>query len=292
MIISVPATSANLGAGFDCLGLAVNFQNVTEIKKSRFASVSVKGEGAEFLKTKSNNIFLDIFNDKFRELSGENQDFRFVFNNNIPISRGLGSSSAVIVAAISAAYSAAGVEFDKAKILDDALVYEPHPDNITPAVYGGFCVSVVEKGSVKVVKSDISNDVQAVVVIPDKPISTKKARSSLPSFVSHKDAAFNVGRSSLFTAAMLTKNYELLKTASEDRLHQNNRMKSLPVLFEVQELGIKNGALMSTLSGSGSTFFNMCYREDSKNLAGKLRQKFPNFRVEIFEFNNDGVVVK
>ena len=292
MIIEVPATSANLGAGFDCLGLAIDFKNRTEVKKSRFASVSVKGEGAEFLKTKSNNIFLDIFYDKFKSLTEENQDFRFVFNNNIPISRGLGSSSAVIIAAIAAAYKSAGKDMDKESILNDALVYESHPDNIAPAVYGGFCTAVVKNNRVKVIKTDISDDVKAVVVIPDKPMSTKKARTALPGHVSHKDASFNIGRSSLFTAAMINKNYELLKVASEDKLHQSNRMKNLPILFEVQELGLKNGALMSTLSGSGSTFFNMAYKDDASILRDKFRKKYPSFRVEVFDFNNDGVVAK
>ncbi|MCV6606800.1 MAG: homoserine kinase [Campylobacterales bacterium] len=292
MVVEVPATSANLGAGFDCLGLAIDFKNQTEVKKSRFASVSVKGEGAEFLKTKSNNIFLDIFNDKFKALTDEKQDFRFVFNNHIPISRGLGSSSAVIIAAIAAAYKAAGKGINKEKILNDALVYESHPDNIAPAVHGGFCTAVVENKKVRVIKTDISDDVKAVVVIPDKPMSTKKARTTLPTQVSHKDASFNIGRSSLFTAAMISKNYELLRVSSQDKLHQSNRMKNLSVLFEVQELGLKNGALMSTLSGSGSTFFNMTYKDDALVLRDKYRKKYPNFRVEVFDFDNDGVVAK
>lgn len=292
MEILVPATSANLGAGFDSLGLAINFKNVTEIKRSRFSSVSVKGEGAEFLKTKSNNIFLEIFNGKFFKLTGERQDFRFIFNNKIPISRGLGSSSAVIVAAIVAAYKAAGKHVKKSVILNDALVYEHHPDNIAPAVHGGFCVSVVEDKKVKVIKADISNSIQAVMVIPNKPMSTKKARNALPSYVSHTDAAYNVGRSSLFTAAMMSKNYELLRVASKDRLHQYNRMKNFPVLFEVQKLALENGTLMSTLSGSGSSFFNMAYRDDCKNIASRLRKKFPGFRVEIFDFDNSGLITK
>jgi len=290
--VFVPATSANLGPGYDCLGLAIGLRNETEVKKSKFMSISVKGEGASFLKTKTNNIFINIFNEKFQELTGEEGAYRFVFNNFIPISRGLGSSSAVIVSAIAAAYEAAGVKCDKASILNSALKYESHPDNITPAVYGGFCSAIVENKIVKKIHAKISRDLKAVVVIPDRTISTKKSRTTLSEMVSHKDAAYNTGRASLLTAALVTQNYDLLRDASKDKLHQTQRMGNMPVLFEVQKEAYYHGALMSTLSGSGSTFFNMAYRQDAKNLKFKLSKKFPKFRVEILDFDNDGLVIK
>lgn len=292
MRVYVPATSANLGPGFDTLGLAITLKNDTEVKRSKFTSISVKGEGAAFLKTKSNNIFINIFNDKFHELTDEENSYRFVFNNYIPISRGLGSSSAVIVAALAAAYEAAGIKADKDVILNNALRYESHPDNITPAVYGGFCVATVEHKKVHTIRAKISPYVKAVVVIPDKAISTKRSRTTLSNQVPHSDAAFNVGTSSVLTAAMITQNYDMLRVASRDKLHQRQRMENMPVLFEVQKESFRHGALMSTLSGSGSTFFNMAYREDAKNLRYKLSKKFPNFRVEIFDFDNDGLVIK
>lgn len=290
MIITVPATSANMGPGFDCLGVAVKFHNTIEITPSRFFSVSVRGEGARFLKTKGGNIFLNIFNEKYEKLTGKRENFRFKFENNIPISRGLGSSSAVIVSAVTAAYAMAGQTPEKQTILEEALVYETHPDNITPATFGGFNVAVADKGRVHRVGIPMDETLRAVVTIPDKPISTRASRNALPKKLPLGEAVFNVGRSSLMVAALMQKDYGLLRAASEDRFHQHIRMRLLPQLFDVQRTALNAGALMSTLSGSGSSFFNLVSDADAAlELAKALRSQFPRFRTEIFEFDNDGV---
>lgn len=292
MIITVPATSANLGPGFDCLGLAVDYHNTIEIVPSSFFSISVKGEGARFLKTRGGNIFLNIFNEKYELLTGRRDTFRFRFENRIPISRGLGSSSAVIVSAITAAYALANLPIDKAQILNEALFYESHPDNITPATYGGFNVAVLKDGQVQRITTPMPEELRAVVVIPDKPISTRSSRNAMPRKLPMGDASFNVGRSSMMVAAMMSRQYDLLRVASEDRFHQNIRMRLLPALFGVQKCALENGALMSTLSGSGSSFFNLAKDVDhAEQMAEALRNRFARFRVEIFRFDNNGVGV-
>lgn len=286
----VPATSANLGAGFDTLGLALKLYNSVEITKSPFFNVSIKGEGAKHLKTKGGNIFINIFNEKYEKLTGRSDNFRFRFENNIPISRGLGSSSAVIVLAIYSAYAMAEQEIDKKKILEEALVYEPHPDNITPATFGGLNIAVASGGKVHSIKHELDSNLRAVVVIPNKPISTKASRNALPKKVPLTDAVFNIGRSTLLATALMQKNYELLRIASEDRLHQNIRMKFLPQLFDVQKKALESGALMSTLSGSGSTFFNLAENiESAQKIASYLSRFFNAFRVEILELDSLGV---
>ena len=138
MKVSVPATSANLGPGFDCLGLAISMKNQVIIRPSKFHSVSLKGEGANNPALKDNNMFISIFNDFYHNLSYKKRHFRFEFLNEIPLSRGLGSSSAVIVSAIASAYAIEGIKLEKDKLLNLALAYESHPDNITPAVMGGL----------------------------------------------------------------------------------------------------------------------------------------------------------
>ncbi|WP_281951328.1 homoserine kinase [Nitrosophilus kaiyonis] len=293
MIISVPATSANLGPGFDTLGIAINLRNEVHIKESKFFSVSIKGEGAKNFKLKGNNLFIRIFNEYFRNLTDikNRPKFRFTFYNNIPLSRGLGSSSAVIVSAIAAAYEMAGVSVPKRKILNLALTYESHPDNITPAVMGGFNVAVVENNRVYSIKKEIPKNLKAVVVIPNKPISTAQSRTKLPKFYNKEDAIFNLSHSSLLTAAIFAHDWEMLKIASKDRFHQNIRMKNMPILFEVQKIALENGALMSTLSGSGSTFFNMVYQDDAQKLKEILKKSFTDFRVEMYDFDNDGLIV-
>lgn len=292
MNISVPATSANLGPGFDTLGLAVDLRNRVEIRPSKFFSVSIKGEGEKNPKLKGNNLFVGIFNEHYRNLTNKRQNFKFTFHNQVPLSRGLGSSSAVIVSAISAAYEAAGVRIGKRRVLNHALFYEPHPDNITPAVMGGFNVAIVERQKVYYQKKSIPTYLKAVVVVPNKPISTAQSRTTLPKSYSRENSVYNLSRASLLTSVFFTQNWELLRLASRDRFHQKQRMRNMSELFTVQKIAIDNGALMSTLSGSGSTFFNMCYADDAKKIATKLRKEFSDFRVLTLDFDNDGLVVE
>jgi homoserine kinase len=292
MVITVPATSANLGPGFDTLGIALDLKNKVVIKPSKFHSVSLRGEGANNPMLKDNNMFLNIFNDFMTNFSSKKRFFRFEFINEIPLSRGLGSSSAVIVSAIASAYAMEGIKLSKQKLLNLALAYESHPDNISPAVMGGFVSAFVENNEVCFVKKGLPSNIKAVVVIPNRPISTAQSRKTLPFKYSTEEAVYNLSRSSVLTAAIMTEKWDLLKEASKDCFHQNQRMKQMPELFEVQKIALSNGALMSTLSGSGSTFFNMVYSKDAKRLESLLRNKFPHFRIFITNFDNNGIVVE
>lgn len=288
MKIKIPATSANLGPGFDCLGLAIALYNEVCIKPSSYQSISVKGEGEENAKLKKNNIFVSIFYDIYQELTGRKDPFRFEFYNNIPFSRGLGSSSAVIVGAIASAYEMAGVKASRESILNKAILYETHPDNIAPAVYGGFTSSIVEHGKVKTLRKELSEKLKVVMVIPDRPMSTAQSRTLLPKSYLMKNTVYNLSRASLLTAAFFSENWEFLKVASRDCMHEHRRMKQLKELFEVREIALKNGALMSTLSGSGSSFFSLVRAEDAQKVAIALKNAFGMFRVEIFELDNHG----
>lgn len=367
MKIKIPATSANLGPGFDCLGVSLNLYNEINITKAQISSVSIKGEGEDNIFLKKNNPFLRIFNEIYAkltcetDLSGENfgdlkgeknsqineknsrflqenlqknsqsvnlnenspknsrpneknsqnftensrpqnensqnqtqiplknsQNFRFEFLNKIPLSRGLGSSSAMIIGAIASAFFMAGKKIDKNEILNLALNYEKHPDNIAPATLGGFVCSVVESSQVFSIKADIDSDLRAVVLVPDTAMNTKKSRANLPKSVHFKDAVFNLAHSSFLTACFLQKRYDLLRLASLDTLHQSTRMKNLPTLFKVQKLALENGALMSVLSGSGSSFLSIAHKDDAQKLAELLEKKFTPFRVNLLEFDNKG----
>ena len=292
MTISVPATSANLGPGFDSLGLAINLRNMVEFHPSKFFSVSIKGEGENNPRLKGNNLFVSIFNDHYNRLVQKKQNFKFTFYNQIPMSRGLGSSSAVIVSAIASAHEAAGIRVSKRRILNHALFYESHPDNITPAVMGGFNAAAVEKNKVFSQKKHLPDYLKAVVVIPNKPISTSRARTLLPKSYSKENAIFNLSHSALSVAAFFNEDWEMLKLASQDRFHQKLRMKVLPELFSVQKIAYESGALMSTLSGSGSTFFSMAYSEDSAMIANRLKQKFSDFTIKVLDFDNHGLIIE
>ena len=292
MTISVPATSANLGPGFDTLGLAVDLRNRVEFHPSKFFSVSIKGEGENNPRLKGNNLFISIFNEHYSRLTKRKQNFKFTFYNQIPMSRGLGSSSAVIVSAVASAHEAAGIRVSKRRILNHALVYEPHPDNITPAVMGGFNVATIEKNKVFSQKKHLPDYLKAVVVIPNKQMNTARSRTILPKSYSKENAIYNLSHGALTVAAFFNEDWEMLKLAAQDRFHQKARMKTLPELFAVQKTAYESGALMSTLSGSGSTFFSLVYDEDSAMIANKMRQKFPEFGVKILDFDNNGLIIE
>ena len=290
MFVSVPATSANLGPGFDTIGLAVDLRNEIIIKPSKFLSISTQGEGAQNPKIKKNTLFLTVFNENYRRLSGKSDNFRFEFLNRIPISRGLGSSSAVIVAALSAAYMAAGRRYNKREILNQALRYEHHPDNITPAVMGGFNVACVEGDRVYSKKRRMPDYLRAVVVVPNRTISTARSRTVLPKVYKKEETVYSLSRAAYMTALFMSESWDLLHIASKDKLHQSRRMKMMPELFDVQKVALKHGALMSTLSGSGSTFFNLTYDKDAEKIAEELQKRFPQFRVFTLALDNNGVI--
>lgn len=292
MTISVPATSANLGPGFDSLGLAVDLRNRVEFHHSKFFSVAIKGEGENNPRLKGNNLFISIFNEHYTRLTKNKQNFKFTFYNSIPMSRGLGSSSAVIVSAIAAAHEAAGIRVSKRRILNHALVYESHPDNITPAVMGGFNAATVEKNKVFSQKKHLPDYIKAIVAIPNKQMNTARGRTLLPKSYSKENATYNLSHTALSVAAFFNEDWEMLKLASQDRFHQKARMKTLPELFSVQKVAYESGALMSTLSGSGSTFFSMAYDEDAPMIANKLSQRFPDFIVKILDFDNNGLIIE
>jgi len=292
LFISVPATSANLGPGFDTLGLAINFRNEIIIKPSRFFSVSTRGEGAENPHIRKNILFMNIFDKQYKILKGRKDNFRFEFTNRIPISRGLGSSSAVITAALTAAFVAAGQRYNKRNILNLALEYESHPDNITPAVMGGFNVACVEEEKVYSKKRKIPDYLRAVLVVPNRTISTAKSRTILPDTYKKEEVVYSLSRASFMTSLFMTESWDLLRIASKDKLHQTRRMKQMPELFEVQKVALNSGALMSTLSGSGSTFFTLCYADDASKIHKALEAKFPKYRIFTKTLDNYGVTSK
>ena len=289
MRVSVPATSANLGPGFDSLGLAISLKNQVIIKPSKFHSVSLKGEGSSNPVLKDNNMFISIFNDFYHNLSHKKRHFRFEFFNEIPLSRGLGSSSAVIVSAIASAYAIEGIKLDKPKLLNLALAYESHPDNITPAVMGGFNAATVHDNEVRFINKSIPNILKAIVVIPNRPISTQLSRKTLPYKYSKEDVIFNISHASLLTAAFMSEDWKMLRSASLDKIHQKYRMKQMPELFDVQKTALRAGSLMSTLSGSGSTLFSVCFSDDVKRIEKALKHKFPHFKVLVSDFDNTGI---
>lgn len=254
--IQVPATSANCGPGFDTLGLACTLYNEAtyEITATKGFKLEVTGEGADYLKPFGRNLafasFLRVWN---AITDGERIGLKVTMHNRIPMSRGLGSSSSAIVAGIYAANALCGDYYTKDQLLDIATEMEGHPDNVAPAIYGGFTISYMEQGKAHSLRLLPAKPLKFIAVVPNSKLPTPLARQAIPLQVPHKDAVFNTSRASLLVGALLSGRYEYLGMALEDKLHQPYRAHLIPGLADVFAAARAAGAYNAIISGAGST---------------------------------------
>jgi len=261
--VRVPASSANLGPGFDALGLALGLYNDVEVEVAgRGLALEISGEGAERLQALGErNLVARTVTQTLRHFGVSAEGLHIRMLNRIPLSRGLGSSSAAVMGGVAAAAVLAGVTAEPEALLDLALPFEGHPDNITPALVGGLTVSTLVNGTVRCVKLPVPAGLQAVAVIPEFHLSTAMARKVLPATVPRADAVFNVGRVALLLAAMQASRFDLLREAVRDRLHQPYRAPLVPGMTEVLEEGERAGAAACFLSGAGPTLLALVLDE-------------------------------
>ncbi|HWU37505.1 MAG TPA: homoserine kinase [Candidatus Acidoferrum sp.] len=261
--VRVPASTANLGPGFDTLGMALGLYNEIEVELTGSGLVlEVVGEGAEKLQSLGGrNLVVRSVTETLARLGAPAEGIRIRMVNRIPLSRGLGSSSAAAMGGVAAAAVLAGKGLSSEELLDLALPFEGHPDNITPALLGGLTVSTMVAGKVRCVKLAVPKGLQAIAVIPEFHLSTAKARRALPPTVPRVDAVFNVGRVALLLAAMQAGRLDLLREATQDRLHQPYRAPLVPGMEEVLLEGERAGALSCFLSGAGPTLLALVMEE-------------------------------
>ena len=252
IIARVPATSANLGAGFDCLGIALDLYNDVALLPDRPFRVEVLGEGSDTLPRDRSNLAARTVLRFFEILGRPSPSFQLRLTNRIPLTGGLGSSSTAIVGALLVANRLAGDPLGPDELLRLAVEIEGHPDNVAPALLGGLVLSVIADGRVVTARIPVPPDLRGVLFIPSFTISTRDARRRLPRRVSLEDAVFNIGRSSLLVAAMTTGRLELLRVATQDRLHQPYRQVLFPAMPLLFDAALKAGALGVWLSGAGS----------------------------------------
>ncbi len=293
--VRVPATSANMGAGFDSLGIALTMYNYVSIEKiSGPTEIKVIGEGESFLPTNENNLIYKCVEKIFKEAGEKMVNIRLVMENNIPITRGLGSSSASIVGGLFAANALLQEPFSKEELLNMAAEIEGHGDNVTPAVFGGFCVNVPSKNKINYIKAPVKDDLEFATFIPDFFLQTKKSRAALPEKVLHRDAVFNVGRSALLTASIISGKYENIRTSMGDRLHQDYRKKFIPGMGEIFDLCYNNKALGVYLSGAGPTIIGILNGRSSafvEKVEPTLNKKMKNWHLSILKADNEGAVI-
>ena len=248
--VPVPATSANLGSGFDCLGVALDLWNEVTIDHHRF-EVHVTGEGSHTIPKGADNLVVKGVAALFNAVRKPLPPLRYVCRNDIPVARGLGSSSAALVAGIIGAAKLCGNDISSELPFQLAAELEGHPDNVAAAMYGGCQLSLVANGSWEHTTIPTPEGLNAVIFVPDQEANTSEARSSLPSSVSRSDAVFNIGRASLLVHAFESGKLDLLRRATEDRLHQPVRSRLFPATGLLIKAALDAGALGAFLSGAG-----------------------------------------
>lgn len=271
--VEVPATSANLGPGFDTFALAVEMVDRFRVEptgelRPGSIEVSLEGEGTDVLPRDGTDAFTKAFELGLSEALGRDvrlratgSGWRIGMRNAIPVARGLGSSAAAVVGGIAAAR--AMVEGDAGppeRIVASAVHIEGHPDNVAAAVWGGFTIAIMAEQGPIVTRFDPPPRLHCVLFIPDRPLDTRRMRAILPETVPHRDAVHNVGRAALLVAAFAQDRPELLRAAMDDRLHEPYREGAYRELPRLLAAARDAGALGAALSGAGSTI--MAFADD------------------------------
>ena len=256
--VRAPATTANLGPGFDCLGMALDLWNRLEVVPAKPGSENAKtveiiGEGESELASDASNLTFRAMQFLFDEAGLEIPPLRLRCHNEIPLSRGMGSSAAAISGGLVAANAINGNPYSPSEILEMAATIEGHPDNVAAAVMGGLQLVVSDGPQLYTAPIPVPEEIQAVLFIPDVRIATADARAVLPSQVSVPDAVFNMGRVALLVAGMALDRPEYMDVATQDKLHQPYRQPLFPAIKIIFAAARAAGALGVFLSGSGST---------------------------------------
>ena len=278
--VRIPATSANLGPGFDTLGMALSFYDEyqAEVIDSGLEIV-VKGEGEADIAKDDSNLILKTMQSVFEKVGRKLPPLRLTCHNSIPHGRGMGSSGAAVAGGVMLAAGLLAKEFDfsEQQLLEFATDIEGHPDNVAPALFGGLTIAWVDDSGPHHKKLAVHRGLSPLVLVPPHQMSTKLARSLQPESVPHTDAVFNVSRSALLVAA-LTQSPELLMAATEDRLHQNYRASAMPETSRLIEVLRANGH-PAVVSGAGPSVLVLEDDPAKRLLAiGLAEREFPTWR--------------
>lgn len=297
--VRVPASTANLGAGFDCFGLALELYlsaRATILSgpgaKSVARSRGVAGS-ASLPSNPDENLIL-----RAMRFTADREGFavpavRLAVRNSIPVASGLGSSAAAAAAGIALAFKLAGRELSKEDALQYAREIDGHADNVAAAVHGGLVVTLARGDSVVAVKKRWPKTIRLVVVTPQLTLETKKSRSVLPERVSRADAVYNLQRSALLVALLEEKRYELLWDALQDRLHQPFRQRLIPGVPEILALPRTPGLLGIALSGSGPSVVALAmaqFEEIGRTISGCFQRAGVGSAVRVLEADQEGLL--
>ena len=250
--IKVPATSANMGPGFDCLGIALDIWNSVTVEVGGHG-FEIYGHGERELPRDESNLVWSSIAMIFRETGRKMPPLSLTCYNAIPTARGLGSSSAALVGGLVAGNELCGNPFDKEELLQLAADMEGHPDNVAPALFGGMQIAVTHGDRVVSAPVSVPENLAAVLYVPETPMPTEEARGLLQSSVPRSDAVFNIGRAALLVRAMASGDFRHLDIATDDLLHQPARQTIFFPMKNIIRAAMGAGAMGAFLSGAGST---------------------------------------
>ncbi len=262
--IRVPATTANIGPGFDVLGLALSLYNTYEFTENPIAE------------NFDSNMVFRAYKYTFQSLGRPIVNVDIKIEADIPIARGLGSSAACIVAGIMGANFMMGNLLDKQDILNLATQLEGHPDNVAPAIFGGLMISVMDEDGIVTNRIKPDEELRFVAMIPNVKLSTAEARKVLPKEIPFKDAIYNIGRVSLLVSALASGNEELLEEGLKDCLHQPYRGELIPDYEKISAITMDEGALGSFISGAGPTIMSIV-KIGSKEFVEAMKGRLSGF---------------
>lgn len=288
--LKVPATSANLGAGFDAMGIALTTYCYSTFRLSN-GGLKITGCPEEY--RGEDNLAAQAFRAVEDYLGKPHHGVEIEIDSDIPVARGLGSSAVMLVSGAFAANEIYDGVLSKEQLLEITTAIEGHPDNLAPAIYGGLCASIAEKGKLPVsAHYNVSDSLKFVVLIPDFPVSTAEARKALPSQVSFADAVFNISRLSLLPRAFESGEEGLIAACLDDRLHQPSRSRLIDGYDAVRALALESGASGVVISGSGPTILCVMPAERAaafgKTMEDKLRGMGHRWTVQILDCDRDG----
>ncbi|HYI92735.1 MAG TPA: homoserine kinase [Bryobacteraceae bacterium] len=271
--IRIPASSANLGPGFDALGLAVGIYLECRFRPSETLRITVTGRDCDSIPSTEQNLIWQTALAVGRDLGETLSPVELHIQNDIPLGKGLGSSAAALTAGVVIADSLLGLHWKKLRILDEAAKIEGHPDNVAACVLGSIVTSAIDSGGVAhAVRLELHERYDVGIVVPDAVLPTSKARSVLPDCYSKEDTIFNVQRAALLVAALTTGATSAFPTALEDRLHQPYRAELVPGLEEALRLRAP-GLLGCALSGAGPSIV-VFYERGYEEVCDLVRQIF------------------
>jgi homoserine kinase len=271
--IRVPASSANLGPGFDALGLALDVYLDCQFRRSAELAIRVSGRDTQAIPASSQNLIWQTALRVARDVRGELPPIELEICNNIPLGKGLGSSAAALTAGVIIADQLLGLGWKPLRILDEAARIEGHPDNVAACVLGSIVASAIDSGGVaRAVRLELPAHFDVAVIVPDFTLPTTEARSVLPQTYTKADVVFNVQRAALLIAALATGTTSAFPTALEDRLHQPYRMSLVPGLEEILRLRAP-GLLGCALSGAGPSIL-VFYERDCQQVCDLVCQIF------------------